>query len=63
MANPNTFPAVSAALDLRREDFLSNSKAWKAVLEKFEASLQQVTAEGTSKSLLRHQQRGQLLGW
>lgn len=62
MSNQGTFPVVNATLDLRQEQFVANSAAWKAVLENFEALLEQTTAEGTSKSLSRHQERGQLLG-
>ena len=57
----SSFPAVSATLDLRGEQFIANQKSWGPVLERFEKALKDVSAEGNDVSLKRHQSRGQLL--
>ncbi len=57
-----TLPVGHAVLDLNSARCQSNREAWKPILEKFEASLRQVTSEGDAKSMARQQARGQLLG-
>ncbi|KAE8373929.1 carboxyl transferase domain-containing protein [Aspergillus bertholletiae] len=47
--------------DVRSQQHRANKKAWASVLEKFENALEQVAAEGSEKSLARHQHRGQVL--
>jgi hypothetical protein len=61
MATESSYPALSAKLDLRGEQFRANKESWVLVLEKFEDALKQVSAEGNDISLRRHQTRGQLL--
>ena len=61
MEAPHTFPIVAAALDLRGEQYAENRNSWTPVIERHEASLQQVASEGSSESTSRHQFRGQIL--
>ena len=61
MVNESLFPVLSSNLDLQGESFQANKKSWENVLERFENSLKQVSAEGNEVSLKRHQGRGQLL--
>lgn len=61
MATGSSYPSISANLDLRGEQYQSNKAGWIPILDKFEDALKQVSFEGNDASLLRHQQRGQLL--
>lgn len=61
MAIESSYPALSANLDLRGEQFQANKESWTPVLDTFEKALKQVSAEGNDVSLQRHQTRGQLL--
>lgn len=61
MATESSYPALSANLDLRGEQFQANKESWTPVLDTFEKALKQVSAEGNDVSLQRHQTRGQLL--
>lgn len=61
MMTDSLFPVVSSSLDLKGQLFQANKKSWEPVLERFENSLKQVSAEGNEVSLKRHQGRGQLL--
>lgn len=56
------FPVEHSNLDLRQPSYVANRENWALVLERFEKSLKDVSAEGTESSLSRHQVRGQLLG-
>ena len=62
MASESLFPVFNSKLDLRGQQFRQNETAWAPVLERFEAALGEVAAEGTDHSMRRHQSRGQLLG-
>jgi hypothetical protein len=62
MANFTSLPVVNAVLDLNSAQCQSNRDAWKPILDRFEASLKEVSGEGGGKSLSRQQERGQLLG-
>ncbi|KAL1966031.1 hypothetical protein VTN77DRAFT_4971 [Rasamsonia byssochlamydoides] len=61
MASSQPFPVEQSNLDLRGPAFVANRENWIPVLERFEKSLKDVSAEGTDSSLSRHQERGQLL--
>jgi hypothetical protein len=62
MQNLSSLPLVNAIRDLSNEQSRSNRESWKPVLERFEASLKEVSSQGDEKSYSRQQDRGQLLG-
>ena len=57
-----SLPVVNAVRDLSSEQSRSNRESWRPILERFEAALKDVSAQGDEKSLSRQQGRGQLLG-
>ncbi|GME61365.1 Carboxyl transferase [Neofusicoccum parvum] len=62
MSSISSFPVAQSQLDLRQAQYQKNREEWKPIMEKFDAALAESCAEGDSRSLLRHQSRGQLLG-
>ena len=62
MATRASFPVMQSMFDLGSSQSQSNRESWKPILDKFEASLKSVSAEGDGRSMARQQERGQLLG-
>ncbi|KAI9146711.1 Acyl-CoA ligase sidI [Paramyrothecium foliicola] len=61
MSTAYEYPVESSQLNLRDPSLEENKVAWQPILERFNNALQAVSAEGSEESLLRHQERGQLL--
>lgn len=62
MASTNSYPVISSEVNLGGPQFQANRAAWEDLLLKFERASIDSVAEGGEQYLLRHQQRGQLLG-
>ncbi|OJJ94674.1 hypothetical protein ASPACDRAFT_55681 [Aspergillus aculeatus ATCC 16872] len=61
MATQPSFPPLQSKIDINNPQYRANRETWKTVLDRFEEALEQVSAEGNSASLARHQKRDQLL--
>ncbi|KAK5460817.1 hypothetical protein LTS15_002880 [Exophiala xenobiotica] len=61
MSLQDSFPVVDSVLDLQQPQYKSNRDAWTQVMDEFAANLKSTTSQGSTQSIKRHEDRGQLL--
>ncbi|KAJ3532046.1 hypothetical protein NM208_g8611 [Fusarium decemcellulare] len=61
MSTTHLYPVERSKVTIGDQTHKDNQLSWGPILERFEKSLQEVSSEGTTSSLERHQTRGQLL--
>lgn len=62
MFDHGSFPQQASKLNLNLDTFQSNRAAWENVIARFDDGLATASGQGAAQSLLKHQERGQLLG-
>ncbi|KIW58077.1 hypothetical protein PV05_02627 [Exophiala xenobiotica] len=61
MSLPDSFPVVDSVLDLQQPQYKLNRDAWTQVMDEFAVNLKSTTSQGSTQSINRHEDRGQLL--